>query len=261
MKKLLIILTICILVLAFGACGSDSYKCEVIRNNFEVLSEDSVSEKKSTVSIGNISYDVQYDSSTISELNNETYDIYKVVDENNNMTEKMIEINSRTNEIVCFSGITPYSKIENIELLSDYELKVAVEQTIGDTVDFSVYNTFTVERYDSELNTYHLVWQLKREMLCNVKLDLYITAEGFIEKYSKTDACPNSLTRSFVSNSERDTLLENSICEYLNISSIYEIEYEIQSETLSYYKGKSGIIYAVKIISDGFVQLIVLAIS
>ena len=184
-----------------------------------------------------------------------------MVDENNNMTEKMIEINSRTNEIVCFSGITPYSKIENIELLSDDELKVAVEQTIGDTVDFSVYNTFTVERYDSELNTYHLVWQLKREMLCNVKLDLYITAEGFIEKYSKTDSCPNSLTRSFVSNSERDTLLENSICEYLNISSIYEIEYEIQSETLSYYKGKSGIIYAVKIISDGFVQLIVLAIS
>ena len=45
MKKLLIILTICILVLAFCACGSDSYKCEVIRNNFEVLSEDSVSEK------------------------------------------------------------------------------------------------------------------------------------------------------------------------------------------------------------------------
>lgn len=89
-----------------------------------------------------------------------------------------------------------------------------------------------------------------------------VSEDGVIESFSKTDACPDNLSRSFVSESERNKLLEDEICRYLCIKSIDDVDYEIFSETLTLFHNKSSILYGVEITDkDGFAWCIMVWIS
>lgn len=258
----IVLATICLgLILSCTGCALTVYACEVIENGSLEVSTENIVADSQIIKVGPTTYNVKYDSSVKSILTDEVFDIYGVIDESSELIKSRIKVNSQTGEVYSFSNITPYQDIINIGELSDDELKAIVEQMMGDWVDFSVYNTFTVSRPHSSNSMYYLVWQVKQELMCNIKLEIYITFDGAIKSFHKTEACPSSLTKSFVTLNERDGLLETKICEYLGVESLDGIVYEIQSETLSYYNNKSAILYSVKIIDDGFEQLIALVIS
>ena len=249
------------LLLSFTGCALTAYACEVIEDgSFEVSAEKSDADDR-VIQIGSSTYSVKYDSSVRSKLTNELFDVYGVVEESSNLIRSKIKINSQTGEIYSFSNITPYEKIDDIANLTDEALKVTVEQLMAELVDFSVYNTFEISRPHSSNSVYYLVWQVQQDLMCNIKLEIYISFDGAIKSYHRTDACPNNLTRSFVTTDDRNTLLQNEISEYLGVESLDGIEYEIQTETLSYYDNKEAIIYSVKILNDGFEQMISLVIS
>lgn len=258
-----IILLCALLVCNCTGCGTRVYAAQVVDDlSFETaVNNRKPDSSEKMITIGQSMYNAKMTASVKSELTNETYDVYETVNSSDELLRGKIKRDSKTGEIKSFYGINPYPKINDIEKLSDDELKSTVEQLIGESVDFTEYNVFSVLRPNSSSFTYDLVWQVERDLLCNIKLEIVITEDGVIEGFFKTDACPDDLSQPFVTTRERNGLLESSICDYLGIDSIDKIEYEIESETLSYYQGKSSIIYVVRTVEDGFVQLIVLAIS
>lgn len=217
-------------------------------------------DKMSSIKVGDTAYDVEYQSSRRSELDDEIYDTYTVsgADSERGGT---LRINAKTKEVTGYYNITPYESIENIGELSEDEIREAAEELLCCIADFSDYNTFNLEAVSSEVGGYSAVWQLKREMLCNVSLDIHITPDGKIDRLSKTDACSEVLNEAFADADKRVAMLEKEICKYLGIWSIGGIDYEIDSETLSYHKGKEAVIYGVTIRDDdGFAESIVLTV-
>ena len=258
-----IILLSAILVLTCTGCsGTKVYAAEIISNgSFEKDVENNAVTVDRTITINNSEYDVKWSKSVRSEFTDELYDIYEVIDSLDEFMPGKIKIDPKTEEIVLFSDINPYPNIENIDDLSDDELKSVVEQLIGDAVDFSQYNVFKVNRPAAFNSEYSLWWQVKRELMCNIGLNIVISKDGAINFFSKTDACPSNLSRSFISEGERDKLLEDEICRYLCVKSLEDIEYEIISETLTYFHNESSIMYTVEIVRGGFSQVVILRVS
>lgn len=249
------------LILACAGCAVNAYACEIIENDMVEVEASTVSAESFVATIGQSTYTLQYDSSVKSELNNEVFDIYDVSDNPSEPTNGWIKINAQTGEIAGFSNISPYPQIDGMGEMSDDEIKAAVELMAGDLADFSQYNTFTVSRPNSSSSMYYLVWQVQRNLACNIKTEMYFTSDGIIKSFSKTDACPENMTISLLSNEQRDSLLEKKICEYLGVDSISDLDYDVESETLTYYRNEPAVIYQVSIIEDGFTQLILLVIS
>ncbi len=244
-----------------GCAGKDAYAAEIISNSsFEKDVDSDIETPDRTITIGNSAYDVKWSKSVRSELTDDLYDIYEVIDSPDKFMPGKIKLDPKTGEVVLFSQITPYPSIKNIEDLSDNELKSAVEQLMGDSVDFSQYNVFKIHRPTPANSDYSLSWQVKRDILCNIGIRIVIK-DGAIKMFGKTDACPNDLSRSFVSESERNKLLEDKIRDHLDIKSLENVEYEITSETLTYYHNKNSIVYVVEIMYEGFPQVVILRIS
>ena len=63
-----------------------------------------------------------------------------------------------------------------------------------------------------------------------------------------------------MNDTERDRLIEERIKAHPGIDSVEDTVYEIQSEVLTYYNNAPAIIYDVKIVEDGFAQVICLVI-
>lgn len=236
-----------------------AYACEVIGSDMVEIGASGVHAEDRVLTIGRSAYTLRYASSVRSELTNEVFDLYDVAD--GSSASGRVEINSRTGEMTGFANISPYPRIDGMGEMSDLEIKAAAERMAGDLVDFSRYDTFTVSRPSFPGGLYYLVWQVQRELACNIKVEMYFTSDGAIESYRKTDACPEELTGPIVSDEQRDRLLEKKICEYLDVRSLGGLEYKIESETLTYYRSRPAVIYQVDIIEDGFVQLILLVIS
>lgn len=238
-----------------------AYACEIIDANMLEVRSSNVSAESRVLTIGQSTYTLQYDSSVRSELNNEVFDKYDVTDESSEPANGWIKINAQTGEIAGFSNISPYPRIDGMEEMSDDEIKTAVERMAGELADFSQYNTFTVSRPNSSGSLYYLVWQVRRDIACNIKAEIYVTSDGVIESFSRTDACPEDMSGSFLSDEQRDRLLEEKICEYLHVDQLGGLTYEIESETLTYYRNEPAVIYQVSVIEDGFVQSILLVVS
>ncbi len=258
-----ILLLSAILVLTCTGCAStNAYAAEIISNSsFEKDVDSDIEAANRTITIGNSAYDVKWSQSVRSELTDDLYDIYEVIDSPDKFMPGKIKLDPKTGEVVLFSQINPYPSIKNIDDLSDNELKSAVEQLMGDSVDFSQYNVFKIYRPISADADYSLRWQVKRDILCNIGLKIVISKDGAIKMFGKTDACPNDLSRSFVSESERNKLLEDKIRDHLDIKSLENVEYEILSETLTYYHNENSIMYVVKIMYEGFPQVVTMRIS
>ena len=251
----LILISLMILLSCIG-CALTVHACDVIENDLVDIDSQNQNDNSCILRIGQSTYDTQYLSSKKSSLTDEIYNVYGIVEESSNLIRSRIRTNAKTGAIVGFSNVTPYSNIDNIEKLTDEKLKEVVELMMGDLVDFSKFNEFEIKRPHSSNSVYYLLWQVKRDLLCNIKVEVYITANGLITNFDKTDACPDDLAKSFVNNAERDKLFEQKIIAHLAIDSIKDIKYEIQSEVLSYYKNTPAIIYNVNIIENGFEQLI-----
>ena len=141
------------------------------------------------------------------------------------------------------------------------EEKETVEAMMGDLVDFTQYNVFKLKRPHSSNSYYRLVWQVRRELLCNIFVEVRITSGGLIMSFDKADDCPDDLTRSFVNASRRDELIRDKIKSHLGVDSIEEVEYDIVSEVLGYYNNVPAVIYTLGVVdADGFAHVILFAI-
>lgn len=199
-----------------------------------------------TISIGDFSYNVELTESARSASNDRIYDVYRV----DGSPDKTIGLDRETKEVVYFSNIAPYPAIENFGTLSDEELKAAAEKLMSD-VDFSQYEHFEALHSDLDEFKSRLNWQVERDLLCDIGISVYVTENGSITLFRKTDACPDDLYKSFISDDERDRLLEGALHEYLKELDIKASEYAefyIMSETLSAFRGKDCVIYDINII-------------
>ncbi len=263
MKKWLIGCLIFTLILSIIGCNhtNSAYSCEIMEPNLHEQEQTITSAPPQDFKIGQSTFTVQLSSKAESVDTHERYDVYAVVDASDTPVNKTIRVHTETGKMVGFYGIRPYDKIENIENLSDEELKTIVEQTMGDAVDFSAYNTFRVMRPVSPSGQYCLCWQVKEEIFRDIRVDIHITSDGHIQSFSQTNNCPDDLTVPFLPIEERTRLIEDTLCEHLEIKSIKGIRYKILYETLSYYQGKDAILYQIEVVKDGFSQIVSLVIS
>ena len=247
-------------VLSLSSCTLNIYDCEVLKSE----SLDFIDEKNYTdnyvIKIGQSTFNARYISSKKSNLTNETFDIYGIVEESSDIIKKRIRVNSKTGVIVGFSNINPYPNIDNIDKLSDAELRETVELMMDGLADFKQYNEFEIKRPHSSNSVYYLKWQVKRDLLCNIKTEIYITTDGSITSFDRTDACPSDLTTSFVNNTKRDELIKKKIKAYWGVDSVKAVTYEVQEEVLTYYDNVPAIIYNVKVVENGFEQTMYLVV-
>lgn len=216
-----------------------------------------------TITIGNSSYNVTYLNSFREPAFDKIYDRFETAGNTGGDLRGSITLDHETGEVVQFSNITPYPSIEDHETLSDDELKAAAEALMTD-VDFSKYNVFEVQHYhtgmeDVLLKDHILEWEVKREISCAISVDVKISEDGSITHFDKTDNCPNDLTKPFVSNEERDKLLEKPIREYFKKNYDYdpeEVKFTIMSETLSAFHNKRCIVYYIEADYMGFPEVI-----
>lgn len=249
-----------IMILSLVGCARGAYICDVVENESADFVAGKSRSEDYVIRIGEATFDTQYISSKKSNLTNEIYDVYGIVEGDPCVIRRRISVDAKTGEVVGFSNISPYPQIDNIDKLSDAELKEIVESLMGELADFAQYNEFKADRPHSSDSVYYLLWQVKREALCNIKVEVYITASGSITSFYKADACPDELTKPFVNDTERDRLIEERIKAHPGIDSVEDTVYEIQSEVLTYYNNAPAIIYDVKIVEDGFAQVICLVI-
>ncbi|MBQ9848443.1 MAG: hypothetical protein IJO64_05240 [Clostridia bacterium] len=240
----------------------NTYACEVIESESEEFVSETTT-KERIFKIGQSTYRMQYLSSQKSGFTGEVIERYGIL-EPDGTTDHILQdiyIDAKTEEIILFHNINPYPAIENIEKMSDSEIKETVELLLSDLADFSQYNHFELKRLNGHpLYAYSLKWQVKREIFCNISVRVYITSDGSIDSFDKEDACPTDIERSLVSDAERNQLIEDKLKEELGDETFARSEYEIFSETLTYYNNEPAVIYSVEIIGNGFSQVKVLVI-
>ena len=195
------------------------------------------------------------------------YDHYEVVGSPDDLIPCTIRLDSETDEIKSFSfyGTSPYTAIEDIGNLSDDELKTAVEDMLGDLADFSEYNSFSVRRppdsvgYNTDIK---LSWQVRRELPCSIGVDVVVSEDGLIKSFSKANSCPDDLSKSFLTEEERNKLIEKGVCKEMGIKKLGNVTYKILSETLTCRKEKNALSYTVEIMDEqGFSHVIVMTIA
>ena len=133
---------------------------------------------------------------------------------------------------------------------------------LGNLADFSTYNVFELKppSADSVVKHYRLTWDVKREIMCDIGVTVYITADGLIDYFDKRNNCPDNLTKPFLSTAERNKLLEKRIKTTLCYDSMEGVQYDIISEKLGYCNGAPQIVYVLEIRRDGFINLILCVI-
>lgn len=259
--------SICLIVLcllltfSFAGCALSAYACEIVESESVDIFTERMHTDNRTVHIGVTDFNVRYLSSSKSNLKNGISDIYGIVDGDSVSEISHIRTDSATDAVIGFMNVNPYPAIDKIDLLSDTELKETVEAMMGDLVDFTQYNVFKLKRPHSSNSYYRLVWQVRRELLCNIFVEVRITSGGLIMSFDKADDCPDDLTRSFVNTSRRDELIRDKIKSHLGVDSIEEVEYDIVSEVLGYYNNVPAVMYTLDVVdADGFAHVILFAI-
>ncbi len=255
-----------ILLTCTGCKGTNTYAAKVVTN--EAFADDdvegAVATGITTITIGDSTYNVKWSKSVRYKPTDELYDYYEVIDSEDNFLPGTIRLDPKTGEVISFSNVEPYPAIENMDTLSDDELKAAAEQLLGDLADFSRYNFFEVTRPLGIIGTNTdttLRWQVKRDILCNISVDITIKEDGTIKSFSKTNACLDGTAESYIPKDERIKLLEAEICHYLGVKSIDNVNYEICSEQLSMSHNESCIFYMVEITDEaGFSELVLFSV-
>ena len=246
-----------LLTFSSASCALSAYACEIVESESVDVFTERMHTDNRTIHIGGTDFNVRYLSSSKSNLKNGISDIYGIVDGDSVSEIGHIRTDSATDAVIGFMNVNPYPAIDKIDLLSDTELKETVEAMMGDLVDFTQYNVFKLKRPHSSNSYYRLVWQVRRELLCNIFVEVRITSGGLIMSFD----CPDDLTRSFVNASRRDELIRDKIKSHLGVDSIEEVEYDIVSEVLGYYNNVPAVMYTLGVVdADGFAHVILFAI-
>lgn len=262
-----------ILTFSFAGCAMPTYVCEIIddADPFEIndgdVAEYNVVNKNapvgnSVIRIGSSDFTVRYRASHINCNGLGMTDAYDVITDASESNKCYIETDSEAGTVTYFSGLHPYPAIDNISALSDTEIKETVEAMLGNLADFSTYNVFELKppSADSVVKHYRLTWDVKREIMCDIGVTVYITADGLIDYFDKRNNCPDNLTKPFLSTAERNKLLEKRIKTALCYDSMEGVQYDIISEKLGYCNGAPQIVYVLEIRRDGFINLILCVI-
>ena len=102
-------------------------------------------------------------------------------------------------------------------------------------------------------------WQVVRDLPCNISVHLVVKKGGEIITFLKTNACPEHLTKQFISDQVRDELLLQELNSKHTDCSIES--FSIESEILSLYKGENALLCTVKSVDkDGWSYLDVVVI-
>ncbi len=245
-------LAIYIALFGFSGCAAQAYTAEIYESDVEINQFPVGVELKSSVCIFGHDYDIDWFYSKISTHTNERIDKYHVVGE-----EKSTVAFDKNGDIVEFSLLGHISSYI-FAFDSMYSLQMALEAELGDLADFSVYNDFSVEAQNDD-GLIFITWQVVRDLPCDICVHLVVEIDGTIVSFSKTNACPDHLTKRFVTEKERDELLFKELRNKHSERNIESIS--IESEMLSLYKGEDALIYTVKSVDqDGFSYLDIVVI-
>lgn len=256
------LLVLIVTIVCCCGCGRYTYECFVAGEEDEehvYLPE----AERDTISIGTETYAVTYQYSM--ELPDGTMmHRYGVVTEqdgfvsNTNTSENLPTISlCEDGSLMSFFKIRPFEAIGNIGNLTEEELRVTVENLLGDFADCSVYNTFEL-RSSSASWEYTLNWSVTRDAPCNIALGITIDSEGFIDSFSKIELCPEDFSKPFISDRKRDRLIMQALeDDYAQRGTgLCPERFEIFSELLTCYEGEKAIYYWVTVIDDqGFREM------
>ena len=255
------------IALLLGGCGiNDPETGRFLILSVEDMSRESVGKHQrdplESLTIGGITYELTYEDSEISSLDDHVLDRYYVKTQHPVACSVLIDPDS--GQPVSFFGMCfseSFPQINGIEDMNDEEMRAAAEQVYGDWIDFTPYNDFMLFRAAmASLNTttYTLQWCVKRELLCNINVALYLTADGKVCGFNINDSCPDALDDKFATAEQRTAVLEEGLCEEWGIDTLdgSAYSYEVMEEMHCYFKGKNAIRYLLKIDVPGRRELI-----
>ena len=197
---------------------------------------------------------VEYESYRVSELTGEKLVTLKVLD-----TEDGTITIGENREIMSISRVGRLDQIAGLVKNDEKQLKSIVEQGMGELLDFSIYNDFSISKWEWD-GTIHLIWQVRKELLCNNKAELVIDDEGNILFFAKTNACPEELKSRFISESERDDVLLEAL--KIKYPDLHFSKISVESEMLSLYKSRRSLICDVRAVDeDGFAYYEVIVVT
>lgn len=245
-------LAISIVLVSFSGCVVQAYAAEIYEPDLEI-NEYTVNEypKTSVFAFGQ-EYNIKFASYKLSNFTNERIEKYHVADEERGTIS--FDENGDIVELSFFGHLPSYI----FELSTTEAIRIAVEAELSELTDFSIYNDFSLETWKND-GTLDMKWQVIRELPCNIAVHLVVNPDGEIITYLKTKACPDHLSKRFVSDEVRDDLILKEI-QNKHTGSVIE-SFSIESEVLSLYKGKDALLYTVQSVDkDGWSFLDVIVI-
>ena len=258
-RVMALLVVVVIMSLLCQGCATTAYACSVL-DTADTVASAKQNDYIALVKIGDQEYSATYKHTVSSCYTGTRFDEYEVTTSDGT---GCVRYNADTKELVSFRGIAPFERLTEIESMTEAQIKSSVEMLLKDMVDFSVYNQFTLKKINATSASryaYRLIWQVKREVLCNISVDVSITADGKIEAYCKSDYCPEDLTAPFVTDQERDKLIWD--CLQKRFDNFKPYEFRIESQTLTYYEGEEAIIYLLTVLDkEGFATAINIVIT
>ena len=245
-------LAICIALLNFSGCSVKAYAPEIYESDSEISEFPAGEEPRSSVVVFGQKYDIAFSSYKISSYTNERIEKYHLID-----NERGSISFDKDGDIVKLSFLGRISN-DAFDLESTEDIRKSIEAELDELADFSVYNDFSLTTWAID-GTLDMKWQVVRDLPCNISVHLVVKKGGEIVTFLKTNACPEHLTKQFISDQVRDELLlqeSNSRHTDCSIESI-----SIESEILSLYKGENALLCTVKSVDkDGWSYLDVVVI-
>lgn len=257
-KKIIITALISLMILSsFCSCGMKAYACEIVTNSSEINTT-VIEGKTDNIIINEVPFRLEYKETYKSELTGKMIDKYNIVSDKLSVTDiHNVRIERESGNLIYFMGITPYDVIGNIENMSEYDLKKAVEKILCKDYDFSNYNDYSCN-VDAIGCEYTLKWSVENQ---NISLTVYIKNDGSIYGISLTNAGSSSDKMLSISKEERNLMILNTLKKEKLIKTKNNINIDILSSKQSLYNGKDAIIYTVQTTDKGgFVSVHVVAI-
>ncbi|MBQ8498117.1 MAG: hypothetical protein IJ489_11785 [Clostridia bacterium] len=204
MKKILhSLLAISLLLLTIG-CNKAVYVLSYPEQPTEFFDEEIPPQK--TFEIGGKTIDLTYKySKKYGIFQSDCY--FANVDKRYHFDENGNVISIRDNDL--------FPAIENIESLSEEEIKEAVISLLSNTFDLSVYDTFAFHNNTA----YYLRWEISDK---TISFDVTVDQTGKIDYISITDQCPDEEPLR-IDDKTRDRLLKSAIQKEIKDDFTFEI--------------------------------------
>lgn len=233
MKKTALLFALLLLAGIIAGCRLTSYASKVLPEEDETYTRSGAEDKN--YEINGQTYACIYDHSVRNVFTGREEDHYSI----GNTASAVFD--AETGELMEFMGIAPFAAIENIEALSDDQIKAAVEERIGDIADLSQYNACSVNR-DNTLGTLMSVsvkWYLERDIEIARSLTVILSGHGDLYVLRKTDACPKGNKSIDIDDETRFGLIKSAVEAE---SGLAVKDAEVKSAVLTVCEGKPALL-------------------